>query len=48
MVNPCKTKCSIAGENIAMCGYLFVYMLLPFWIIFLCDERIIIYPDNVG
>lgn len=47
MVNPYGAKYSMAGGNIVMCDYLFVYMLLPFSTIILWGERVIIYLDNM-
>lgn len=48
MINLYGAKYRITGRNIAMCIYLFVYLLLPFLTIILWDERVIIYLDDIG
>ena len=47
-MNPCGAKYNVAGGNIIMSGYLFVYTLLPFSTIIFWGERIIIYYDDMG
>lgn len=47
IVNPNEVKCSVASKNIAMCGNLFVYILLLLLTIILCSERVIIYFDDI-
>ena len=46
MVNLCKARYSVAGENIVIYGYLFVYILLIKFIRY--GEKVITYLDDVG
>ena len=49
MVNPYRARYSVADENIVMCGYLSVYMLLPLSTgLIMCGERVITYLEDVG